>query len=436
MEEIHHQWQNSTPRRISLSGLGGVGKTELSISIVEKFGPMRYVLYLRAGDENLFQQDLATAAQDLRNELLRFESGDNRAIGEDPGASAFYFSAVALTDLVSILKRWLKATPYDGSRILVVLDDLDGLEASHHQEYSPMFSGDALDLIYTTRDPSMADLGMLWPAVRFDVQPLQVDEAVDVLEHFSKDNHAAREQSKQSSVQRASGLEHGVTRAEMRDVVTRLGALPAAITIGSHYVKDNIGSKWNPDSYRKFLDSWDQGGGKSSILKSRRAMLRYRHSMLASFELSLHRLRRNVKDIAWHDKLENHCLMLLQLLSAMGLHEISENDLSAFKGALDSAWHDLRGGLREAEFKDVTAESRRFDHEISINECITELVKVSLLTERSSDGTLLLNSVTQACALLVPNHISSDEMAVLRSNAEEIGKHWNRSDPNAVDDHA
>lgn len=101
---------------------------------------------------------------------------------------------------------------------------------------------------------------MLWPAVRLDAQPLQVDEAVDVPEPFSKDNHAARKQLRQSSVQHASGLEHGV---EMRDVVTRLGALPAAIIIGSHYVKENIGSKWNPDSDRRFLDSWDQGGGKS-----------------------------------------------------------------------------------------------------------------------------------------------------------------------------
>lgn len=65
-----------------------------------------------------------------------------------------------------------------------------------------------------------------------------------------------------------------------------------------------------------------------------------------------------------------------------------------------------------------------------------ELVKVSLLSERSSDGTLLLNDVTQACALLVPNYISSDEMAVLRSNAKEIGKHWNRSNPHAVEGHA
>lgn len=397
---------------------------------------MRYVLYLRAGEENLFQQDLATAAQDLRNELLRFESSDNRAVGEEPGASAFYFSGVGLTELVSILKRWLKATPYDGSRILVVLDDLDGLEASNHQEYSPIFSGDALDLIFTTRDPSMADLGMLWPAVRFDVQPLQADEAVEMLEHFSKDNHAARDQSRQSSVQHASNLEHGVRRRETRDVVARLGALPVAIIIGSHYIKDNIGSTRNPDNYRKFLDSWDQGGGKSSVLNSRRAMLRYRHSMLASFELSLNRLRRNVRDISWHDRLENQCLMLLQLLSAMGLHEISENDLIAFKRALDIAWRDLRGGIREAEFKDVTAEPPRFDHQISINECITELVKVSLLTKRSSDGTVLLNSVTQACALLVPNYISSDEMAMLESNAEEIGKHWNRSDFNAVDGRA
>ena len=169
-----------------MSELGGVGKTELSISMVERLGPIPYVIWLRASDDQILQQDLEKAARDLRNELLRFEHGSNRS-NENGNTAAFYFSGVAMTDLLGILERWCKEKPDDGSQILVVLDDLGGLEPSHHERYHRMFTGEALHLVYTTRDPSMADKGMLWEAVYFDVPSLQVDDAVKMLEHFSKD---------------------------------------------------------------------------------------------------------------------------------------------------------------------------------------------------------------------------------------------------------
>ena len=426
MEDIQREWEEPMPRRVSLSGLGGVGKTELSIAVVEKLDSIRYILWLRASDDELLRQDLAKAAQDLRHELLRFDYGSNRAIGEDRSAAAIYFSGVPATDLVSILERWLKVIPDDGSRILVVLDDLDGLESSHHEDYSLMFSGDAVDLIYTTRDPSMADMGMLWQAVKFDVPSLQMAEAVEVLDSFSQGSPAARRISLRSSVQYTTSLNYKSNRADqMIDIATCLGGLPAAIIIGSHYITDNLGSKWDPDRYNRFLDSWCQNDGKSNILKSRRAMLKYHHSMLASFERSLCRLRRNIRGMDRPSELEEHCLVLLQLLSAMDLNEILQSGLIKLKNALSIARHDLQGKLGTVEFSDMVVEPRRLDYEISVDECVTELVKVSLLTERSIDGTLLLNNVTKACALLVPTSISSDELFVLKGDAEEVQKHWN-----------
>ncbi len=428
MDDIRHSWETNTSRRVSLSGLGGVGKTELSIEMVGKLGPIRYVLWLRASDDKILQQDLVVAARDLRNELLRFEYGNN-GTSEDRSTAALYFSGVTVTDLVGILKRWLKVKPDDGSKILVVLDDLDGLEPSQHKEYSMMFSGDALHLIYTTRDPSMADTGMLWEAVDFDVPSLQVDEAVNVLEDISKDNRSVQKRPIGSNKEHTSSLEHETSaEAQMRDIAIRLGTLPAAIIIGSHYIKDNLGLNLNPGSYNKFLDSWSQDGGKDSILKSRRAMLRYHQSLLASFDLSLQRLRRNVKDVVWHKKLEEHCLLLLQLLSAMKLGEISESGLSKFKKAMRISFHLLQGPICKAEFSDVVTEPQRIDHDISIDRCVTELVKVSLLTKRSSDSTFLLN-VTKACALLVPTKISSNEMVALEGSAKEV---WEQSDSDDV----
>lgn len=462
MKDIHTEWQNSTPRRIALSGLGGVGKTELSISIVNKLGPKRYVLWLRACDEDKLQQDLVTAAEDLRNELMRFNIDNELAIGEDRRGAAFYFSPVSVSDLVNILKRWLRSSPDDNSRILVVLDDLDGLDPELHEKYSLLFSGHALDLIYTTRDPWMADPGMFWEAFKFDVPSLEIDEAVNILEHVSRDHRPTTQEVSGGTAVKTSILEGETTRkVQMQKVATRLGALPAAIILGSHYIKDSLGSKWNVDRFQEFLELWDSDGGnpyhnisRSNILTSHRAMLKYRHSMLSSFRVSVARLGRNVhiveeanNDVAdidgssWpgesgmelraragiSDTRKAYCLQLLELLSAMDLCEISQNDLSAFKSALFRAKHDVQGNLRRVpEFSDVTSRPQQPNYGISINDCISELIKVSLLTERPTDGTIVLNNVTKACALLVPTSISPEDRVAVRDSAKKVWIQWKR----------
>ena len=416
VEKIHHVWLESTQRRISLSGIGGSGKTELSISLVGKLDRERYVLWLRASDHRVLEEDLITAAEDLRHELLRFDITNNPTTGEDRSAAAFYFSSVPVKDLLSILKRWLNAMPADELRTLVILDDLDGLEPSDHEEYSRMFAGDSLDLIYTTRDPSMADLGMLWEAVDFDVPSLQLDKAVQVLEHYLRDS---------ASTQHTSEPEHeNVRRLDMENVARCLGELPAAIAMSSHYMKDSLGFRWNSDSFTGFLNKWNQSDGKGSILQAHRAMLKYRHSIFASYQVSLQRLRRNIKTISWE-----YCLLLLQLLSAMDLHELSLSDILKLKSALPVAWPDLQGAVRLGpDSSDEVTEMGAPGFENSIDQCLTELVKVSLLTMRSSDGTLLLNNVTKACALLVPISISSNKRAAIGNSARRVLSDWSRED--------
>ena len=65
---------------------------------------------------------------------------------------------------------------------------------------------------------------------------------------------------------------------------------------------------------------------------------------------------------------------------------------------------------------------------------MTELVKVSLLTEPSSDGTRLLNNVTKACALLVPTKISSEEMVAFEDNAKEVWNYWDQDDTSLLNE--
>ena len=245
--------------------------------------------------------------------LLRFDASSDPAAADDRQSSTIYFTPVQVTELVAILKRWLKAESDGAQRKLVILDDLDGLDQEHHEKYSLMFAGDAVDLIYTARDPSMADSSMLWEALSFDVPSLQVNDAVKMLELFERHNRKMPNEPPRPNPY-DSGLQNiDVKRMQMTNVATCLGGLPAAVTMGSHYMKDNLASKWNPDSYAKFLDLWAQDDGKRNILQSHRATLKYRHSLLASFEVSLHRLRRNIAHLPSHDTFEECCLVLLQL---------------------------------------------------------------------------------------------------------------------------
>lgn len=378
----------------------------------------------------MLEQDIITAAEELRHELLRFDASNDLSTREDRPASTFYFSPVSVTDLVNILKRWLKAITDGNQRILVILDDLDGLDPAHHEKYALMFAGDAVDVIYTARDPSMADSSMLWQAVNFDVPSLQTDKAVELLELFGQDSRPTRKPPSASSlVRRPPRVElDNVMKKQVEDVATCLGGLPAAIVMGSHYLKDHLGSRRSLDGYGKLLESWKRDDGKRSILQSHRAMLKYRHSVLASFEVSLQRLRRNVENIASHDTLEEDCLRVLRLLSAMNVNELSQRDRGDLKGALCTAFSDLleipHPSLQFSELVENML-SHRFKE--SIDQCLTELVNVSLLTEPSSEETLLLNSVTKACALLVPISISSDEKTALEAIAEVLQRHWTKA---------
>ena len=426
---IQNEWRKHVPRRISLTGFGGVGKTELSISLVEKLGPIRNVLWLRASDMQLLRQDLITAALDLRNELLRFDSGKPASTGEDENA-AFYFTPVPTETLTDILKRWLKAIPDDQSRLLVVLDDLDGLEPSLHEMCASLFSGNAFDLIYTTRDPSIADAGMFWQAHNFDVPPLQLGEAVDV---FEADGSGQSESGaiKPSSTRQINGLECNDSRREQAMIIVdRLGTLPAAITMGSHYIRDNLGSKWNPYSYKRFLDSWDQDDGKAKILQSHRKLMKYRHSMFGSFQVSLDRLQRNVEDASPQDSSLRLSLVCLQLLSVMNLSEISQHDLYALANAIELALPALPEFVRlafEPDYYKVTTPTRK-PIDILLDQAVMELVKVSLIYVRPTDGTLFLNSLTRVCALLVPMVISREDKIAVEESAQQVWKIWKETD--------
>lgn len=238
----------------------------------------RQVLWLRASEIETFEQDLADSMLRLKTELLQFD----KAASLEEHRIFHFLDSTSLTNSQEI---WLRCV--HNSTILVVLDDLDGLGFDDRKRFSSMFSGESVDIIYTARDSTMSERGMVWEADNFDIPPLQEEDAAGLLQDFLGDNHLSRRQQHLDSISRPSCTkgDHDVAR----QVVTRLGALPAAVVMSAYYIRDHYGPSSKAKSLTQLFDAWEAG----YVLNYRRDELKYTHTILESFEVSKDRLYRN-----------------------------------------------------------------------------------------------------------------------------------------------
>ena len=182
----------------------------------------------------------------------------------------------------------------------------------------------------------------------------------------------------------------------------RLGAIPAAIIIASHYSRDHLSSTASSRAFELLLHDWDHG----DILKFRRDMLKYAHTILDSFEVSKTRLQRNTNGKSVQN-LYRLSLTALKLLSALHLSSFRREALEVFCKTIRD-YHSPLGG-------DLLLLSENCS---MINRCVTELIQVSLLSGPDADGNIKLNTLTRSCVLLNADFIDQDERSMLQSLAE------------------
>ena len=403
IDEAWRTWDGPRQRRLCLSGLGGVGKTELSRFIVDRLGPRRHILWLRATDYMTLQRDMYDAAIDLRNELVRFDS-PNASTSKLEEHQAFYFSAPNSEFLMKSLEIWLKTPRDEDSRILLVLDDLDGLEAEERQKFSHSLTGDSIDLIFTTRDPLIAELGMSWDAAQIHVPPLQVDDAIDLLLFHMKRNRAAK----------TPIFKHPLDRQRGEELVTCLGPLPFAIINSSHYLKDQLAANTDDLGLDQFLVQWSLDESRSAVLSSRRTDINYQYTMKESFAVSISRLRRNTRNSDTAE-LYNLCLCMIRLLSVMGISEIHRTHIHRFFSKhLRARAHPPTLFIDKPMEKPDIYLWRLANDSSLINSCLVELKRVSLLSEPGEDSIVVLNALVRDLVLLLPANISFEEKAALQ----------------------
>ena len=415
--------------------LCGHSKTQLSRSIIGQLGHHHFTIWLNAGSYNALQESLRGAAISLKDELLRTEVAPMQSNAtQDRGF--FYPTSARIDYLVELLTVWLSMAARRGAespRVLVILDDVDGLEPSALSKLSKMVSGDGIDVIFNTRDPTIADQTSYMDATNFDVPPLHKNQAQDLLYDLNKRDY--KQGSSSSTAVTATSIS-----PEMKflsNVASSLGCLPAALVDGSHYLMVNLTSL-NSDAVTSYLNTWNSPADRMQILQFHRPTSRYPHSMQASFKVSMERLQRNTK--FEHPALYLCCLGLLRLLSALKIVRFARFELESLRHLLGSfveKYESQRTARVEGEEHELPFSLRLLSEDpTKAPRCADELVRVSLLTMPDGSDTLVLNQLIIACVeLRTHSELAADrrfidpglyeaEMSLLQEAADHVSEDW------------
>ncbi|KAM0799400.1 hypothetical protein BDR22DRAFT_316775 [Usnea florida] len=387
-----------------------IRKTMLSRSIVGQLDHQHLAIWLEAGSSHSLEENLKGAAISLRHELLR-------------GAHErdFYYPAGPAKNeyLVELLKVWLsmaQARVENKPQVLLVIDDVDGLVSSKLTELSKMVAGDGIDIIFNTRDPTIADRASILSATNFDVPPLQQDQALDLLY-----DPTTAKSSTETEFLSANAV--------------KFGFLPAALVTGSQYLKVHLASR-SPYAVNSYHAKWNSDLGRREILQFRRLGNMYPHTMHSSFQVSMERLRRNTK--AESPTLYVCCLNLLRLLSALEIDCFARSELESLSNLLRLFIKETMCiGQADGELTGLRLSLRQLSEDAGkAPRCATELVRVSLLTTPEGTETLALNKLTMACVMLRPAadrddwHLEFDwelaltERVLLQRAASYISETW------------
>ena len=172
-------------------------------------------------------------------------------------------------------------------------------------------------------------------------------------------------------------------------------------------MKDHLSSNAISKSLERLLHEW----GNGQILQFCRDTYKYSHTILESFEVSKARLRRSING-RLAANLYGLSQKVLQLLSVLRLGSFVQEDLDTFCKILSEYPRSRPEFPLEVHLRFLGNSFRM------MNRCVTELIRVSLVSGPDADDSIKLKSLIMPCALLTPNSISLDKRLMLRDVAE------------------
>ena len=380
------------------------------------------MIWLEAGSEETLERGLKAAALALQDECMEPRAGNRpRTAHQDQhnhGGAFFYKSDQPYHSLQKMLSAWLKNGRFDDSKVLVILDDVDGLSTSELSHLSNLISSDQVEVIYTTRDPMIADPSSHMPAYNFEVAPLQPATADGLLQRIRNPSSPGITHQRDDSI--------GLSKEEIgftSKITASLGHLPGAIINASHFLIDNFCST-SPDAMQKYLRRWESDDTRHEILEYRRRTTRYPNTILESYDISVGRLKRNTE--TGGKDLFLCSLTMLRLLCLMNVVSFAQDQIDELKTPL------LEFVTSRSEKSEVRSALEQISQDtIPVFRYITELVQVSLLSFSDRTRAIVINDLIKACVQLCrrgcddrASLMSKTEAAYLKQAADYILVYW------------
>jgi tetratricopeptide (TPR) repeat protein len=391
MHDYYNDPHTLRPRIAVMTGLGGVGKTQIALRYFEREKPS-YSVALFVGcdsEQEAIGAFMRFAHLVVDEELRQFpETSFNEAVKKlgftgliDEQAKASM--AEVQMRIVNAVKAWLGRQQ---ERFLLIFDNADDPVGVHLGDLIPHHNNG--DIIITTRDTDTKAFGHL-----FSIEELAPEEATDLLARATN-----------------TSLDTPEKRRIAGDIARELGYLPLAIDQASGYLTES------DTDMIAFLPAYELHA-KSLLSKiPNDGMLGYKHSAFTTWEMSFERLQ----------TISSYAPSLLQLLGFVHNHDICEL-LYHPKGAVNSPTkHDgflineAIGFLSKLCLIRRNGQTRAFDIHPVVHVWIKERLNA---TERSHFSREAVKFVAEALPSL-HNATSGNSWAVHRRLFPHIQSSW------------
>lgn len=196
-----------------------IRKSELGLQVVQDLGKFEFILWICASTIETYEEDILNCALRLKDEYRRITSisgkyptsacirlfccmskhtediwQSNTNLDPTPGDTIssshrqIYFAEPSRSPDGKSLELWLQSEEAHSRRILLVLDDLDGVDVSVRKRIRRNLITNAVDFVFTTRDPLLAAQGGDWEATSIEVPRLEEPAAINLLKYLMQEN--------------------------------------------------------------------------------------------------------------------------------------------------------------------------------------------------------------------------------------------------------
>ncbi|KAI9870960.1 MAG: hypothetical protein M1830_003586 [Pleopsidium flavum] len=254
------------PKMIALTGIGGIGKTELLLELALRYRNQRNVFFIRANDLESLEDAFLDIATSIGHDLLA-----SRRSYQDLHA---VWRGLEPPDRVRAFKAWLGDA--DNQPSLFIVDDLDGLRTD--TAIKAALPREALVVLYSTRDPSIIG-GLRRNCQEFRVPTMDTDEMATLMESILHQSGSTFSQAT-------------LSEEELESVAKVVDGNALAGCRAISYIVQVLAQTAETRPAQIFLDVFN-----GSDWKARKQFLHFKPrfglSIMETFETSLQRLRRH-----------------------------------------------------------------------------------------------------------------------------------------------